>query len=578
MREPTMTATLDDFYVDESEIDFALAGAVAPEPTGNYDRYILPISNEPGAPTKEMTRTTTIASGMDDGFGLGTWSLYRAIWGVAQRDDFIASLRALDINAADSRPTLREIADKAKLIAGTDAASNWGTAAHGVLQRVDKGEGKSTIHEYWHPLIDNYLLKLERAGLSVVPNMIERVCRCVRYDIGGRFDNIYMSADGSYLIGDKKTKGDPDDRPLSVSMQLGIYANSEQIMDYVTGRYEGMLPVRTDYAVMVHIDRDTMDVEILRVNIAHGWECVRVEIERRELRKRKQLVFPYAPGIGAANQHGVLHMHQAADRMQLAEDPPRAASNGQPNPTVVTAIQSEIYGRVNEHRPPGTPPVGPGMAAAPAPSSSAGTQPPAATVGPTAAVEQPPTPATYVITGQGPVTAVSLPAGPEVQKDAQLRVADILGIRKNDKARLQGWLRDLDGTDLNHHRKWLAEEIVKRTPGSNAVEPPAVPQASTTTVSHPGGPIGQPVVGPGTAHPVTAGIDAVVDMTAEQVIRDIGNAATLSFLSDIWQRWTATYGAGSWQGPVKEAAEARANFIRSQSQPAAQSGDDGPPF
>src|SRR3954470_13935402 len=209
-----MTEVLDDFYVDEAEL--LPANGVQP-PTGNYDRYILPGSD---GKAKEMTRTTTIASGMDDGYGLGTWSLYRAIWGIAQREDLIALLRAISLPAIDepaSRATLKEVADKAKLLAGTDSSSNWGTAAHGVLQRVDQGESEATIHPYWHPLVANYRAELEREGLTVVPGFIERVCWCARYDIGGRFDTAYQESDGSYVIGDKKTKGYPDDKPLSVS-------------------------------------------------------------------------------------------------------------------------------------------------------------------------------------------------------------------------------------------------------------------------------------------------------------------------------------------------------------------------
>jgi hypothetical protein len=236
----------------------------------------------------------------------------------------------------------------------------------------------------------------------------------------------------------------------------------------------------------------------------------------------------------------------------------RQSSNGQPDPErtadIANAVLDEVHNRVAAAHPQGV-------------------VTPHGTVGPTDTAVAPPTPASYPVV------------------DPTMRVQEILEVRKNDKTRLQRWASLLGCTDLAHHRKWLAEWIVNATPGSGAIEPGSAPvaapqaPASTGLPPAPAEPVGQSVVGAGTEHPIQSGIhaqqpDPGLDFTPDQVIRDIRSAQTLDVIGAIWQRWEATYGQGSWDtsGAVKEAADAQANFIRSQSAPASpQPGAAGAP-
>ena len=203
----------DDYYEDIDALDLG-DGGITP-PTGNYNRYILPVNPDGTGPTKEYTRTTTISGSMDDGYGLAKWRLRRVVWAALQRDDLVQQMRSIPL---DDTVEFKSAADSAiataEVIAGNESASTIGQSIHNVIERVGRGERHATIHSYFHNLIDNYLLALEREGLTVLPQYIERVCRNMRYDIGGRLDNIYQDDKGRFVIGDTKTIGDPDDKPV----------------------------------------------------------------------------------------------------------------------------------------------------------------------------------------------------------------------------------------------------------------------------------------------------------------------------------------------------------------------------
>lgn len=605
-----MTET--DFYADES---LELGEGKPEEPKGQYDRYILPRGD---GQAMEYTRTTTLVGTVDSGVGLGIWRKYRAAWGVAQRDDLIKRLRAVP---ADDHTTIREICDKAELIAGTDAAANDGTAAHAVLQRVDQGEAMENIHPYYLPLVQNYLAELARRGITVLPQYVERTCRCARLDAGGKPDNIYQLDDGSLVVGDKKTTADLIKAERAIAAQLGIYANCEHMFDYVTGRYEPMPPVRKDFALIILIDTDTWEVTIESINIEYGWARTRLMVELRESNKVKGLRHPYLPGgrwdlkpktvlpiendlryrtaegnfapssayagqVDIWNAQGQPMLDGAPTSNLTVQRPGFEQGNGSsPSPersaesvarvaAIANGVLDAAHQRVAAHHPEGlvaehgvvTPeavtqagPVGVLDASLTPQAATMPTSQPPTTVGPHPSSTPPPTPSEYPVV------------------DPTARVQEIMDVRKNDKTRLQHWAKALGCTDLAHHRKWLAEWIVAATPGSGAIEPagegdtgPGNPQtlAQTGLPPAPAEPPGQSVVGPSTDHPVQ-------DNTPEVLAHKAANAASLDVLRAVWKTYTDTYGPDSWEasGPVKAAADARADFIKRQ-----LAGDDGPPF
>lgn len=554
---------IDDFGADIDAPDLG-NGKVA-EPTGNYDRYILPRGD---GQSMEYTRTTTLVGDSDGSYGVMTWRKYRAAWGVAQRDELIAQLRAVD---RDDKATIREVCAKAELIAGTESASDFGTAAHNILQRVDEGLSIEEVHEYWRPLVLNYQEALRIAGIEVIPQYVERTCRFARYDVAGKPDNIYRLHDGSLAIGDKKTTADIERAEKAIASQLAVYANCEHMMNYETGRYEDMPLVRKDFALIILISTEDFTVTIERIDIQYGLARTRLMVELHESNKAKHIRHPYiAPGHWDPVPKTVL---PPAGAPQNTNGYTPTAQSAQIAERLTAAVQAGPVGAVNASSPVQE-------AAMPAP------QPPT-TVGPTPAPVAPPR-----VEAITPTTHVVRPA-PAVDPDT--RVKEIMDVRRNDKPRLQQWAKALGCDDLAHHRKWLAEWIVKATPGSGAIEPSGEGDLGPGEInssqnyggenprSHaeaglppaPPAPPGAPVVGPGTSHPIQAGIHAapVTDMTTESIVAQIRSAPKLQVLNDIWKRWTDAYGREAWSGEVKEQADARAALLRTQI-----AGDDGPPF
>lgn len=554
--------TLDDFGAD---IDVPeLGNGKVAEPTGRYDRYILPRGD---GQSMEYTRTTTLVGDADGSYGVMTWRKYRVAWGVAQRDELIAQLRSVD---RDDKATIREVCAKAELIAGTESASDFGTAAHNILQRVDEGLPIEEVHEYWRPLVLNYQEALRIAGIEVIPQYVERTCRFARYDVAGKPDNIYRLHDGSLAIGDKKTTADIERAEKAIASQLAVYANCEHMMNYETGRYEDMPPVRKDFALIILISTENFAVTIERIDIQYGLARTRLMVELRESNKAKHIRHPYiAPGHWDPVPKTVL---PPASAPQNTNGYTPTAHSAQVAERLTAAVQAGPVGTVNA-----SPPVQ--EAAMPAP------QPPAT-------VEQP---MTLTVSHTGGPGLADIDRGMASVVDPDTRVQEILEVRKNDKPRLQHWAKALGCDDLAHHRKWLAEWIVKATPGSGAIEPSGEGDRGPGEInssqnyggenprSHaeaglppaPPAPPGQPVVGAGTSHPINAGIHAapVTDMTTESITAQIRSAPNLPALNDIWKRWTDAYGREAWSGEVKQHADSRAALLRAQ-----VAGDDGPPF
>lgn len=532
-----------EFYADES---LMLEDGKPNEPTDRYGRKILPQGDGTAVP---YTRATTLAGSLDSGHGLLVWQKYRAAWGVAQRDDLIARLRAVPV---DDKITIREVCDKAELIAGTDAAANDGTAAHAVLQRVDQDEPIENIHPYYQPLVRNYQAALAAKGITVLPEYVERTYRCARYDIEGHPDNIYQLSDGSLVVGDKKTAADLAKSERYIAAQLALYANSEHVMNYATGQYEPVPKVRKDFALVIAIDTDTWAVTVERIDIIYGWGRVRLAAEMRESNKIKHIRHPYLPDgtwdfkpktvLPSSNGHATLSPERSAEstaRIQEIADGVRRDSAAK----LAAAVQA-----------------GPVAAAQPStPQAAAMSTPqPPATVGPTPSATPPPAPSDHPVV------------------DPTTRVQEILEVRKNDKSRLQQWSRDLGNTDLAHNRKWLAEWIVQATPSSGAVEQDSKINSSENyggeNVRHP-----QTLAEAGLppAPPEPPGVPVVQDNTPEKLTHKAAEAASLDVLRAVWKQYTDTYGPDSWDtsGPVKAAADARADFLKRQA-----AGDDGPPF
>jgi hypothetical protein len=268
-----------------------------------------------------------------DQFGLNKWRMRQLLTGVAMRPDLQALLATMD-TAEPDRGKLDEVIDTALQVAGTTADANRGTAVHSVLQAAD--EGKAYPPEY-SSYVDYYREALAHFGLRVV--LTERLVVAPELGAAGRLDRVFEEADGTLVIGDVKTSGRLDLGAHEISVQLAVYQGASHVRgddgkSWISLR-DGRR-VRDDYAIVVHVDKDTGAVAMYRVDLIIGRHGANLAEQVRGWRKSGPVLLPYVPPLGAGpNTVDPATVAQAASAFVQAAQPepnPTTFPNGAPDP------------------------------------------------------------------------------------------------------------------------------------------------------------------------------------------------------------------------------------------------------
>lgn len=263
----------------------------------NYGRYLLP---HPVTGQREpWTRATTFADTVKDTFALAQWEQRMILKGVSI-DRSIAD-RAATLDVKKNAKELNALAKRAKETAGSKKRAELGTKLHTYTELADSGRGDEVPAEFRKD-VHAYRKKLESEGLTVVPEMIERLTCVTGYQVAGRLDEIVRLPDGTYVIGDKKTgDGVIKYAGLETSIQLAIYAhgvNESGVFNRESRTWEKAPRVRTDFGLVFHMPAGTGTCEIHRVDIAGGWELARYSAKVRRERKRKDFFAPWTGSPG----------------------------------------------------------------------------------------------------------------------------------------------------------------------------------------------------------------------------------------------------------------------------------------
>lgn len=615
----TMTTTAppsEDKSSFFAEPAFASDGA---DPLLESGRYRLPTDSGMSGKSHLHTRVTAIASVLPSSYGLSLWSSDRVAWAMAQRPDLCALLQSVPV---DDVKTIREVRAKAEIISAMDQGANLGTATHNVLHRVDKGEPIESIHQQFWPDIKAYLQLLVDNGLTVIPELIERVVRMRDYDIAGRLDNIMAEADGWLVVVDIKTKGDPE-KVHEIATQLAPYANADEMYDESTGRFVPMPPVRRDYALMIHIHPGSGVATIKKIDIRRGLWSVEVAKSALAWQKMTHLATPYVmpspikPADSATVTRGAGVLTATAPTA-LAATRSTTSSNGQVPPTsdlsiqrpdfessrraadIANAVLDDAHRRVGSTEPHGVvipqnvpaTPVRPPAPTTSGPTAGPVSAPDPATYGAPAGVTPPAAYVPQTVPERQP-TVLPAPEGMTIEQEAEQIEKQW---KSKSKAELQVYARLYQITDLNHHKKHIATSIATVRADRRKAGLPAEPDTegsapSEATTKHPqtmteaglSGPVpdsppGRAVVGPEAQQQLQPpAVRPEVDPAEAAVLNDIGSAMTVERIGQIWTLWTTS--GRAWSGNVQAAADARVAAI--QAAPAAGrpvGGDNEPPF
>ncbi len=232
---------------------------------------------------------TTVAKIPDDTYNLDQWRKREVVRGIAFEPALIERAAAHH----DDRDQLNRIAEEALAVAKTHHKAERGTAAHRITERVDLGE----------LIIDTPLARavqtawtkaLDAAGLTILPEYVERIVVYPDRKIAGRFDRIARRrSDHQLVVVDLKTGTGAIRYPHSTAIQLAMYANAPLLVgpleDGVATSTEKMPDVDKRWAYIIHMPSDAV-VAVHKIDIRAGWEiCRRAIFPILEWRNNRQL-------------------------------------------------------------------------------------------------------------------------------------------------------------------------------------------------------------------------------------------------------------------------------------------------
>ena len=237
-------------------------------------KYSLP-SPTPGKANDTFTRVTTGAHALDDTTGLDKWKMRNVVLGIHQQPDL---LDRIDLFAEpyEVTRTLNDVASKASDAAGASEAAERGTAIHAWTEAVERdGMDVADVPTEFRPFVVAYLEALERAGITTVPGLVERIVWHKATGWVGTFDRVYTLADGTQVIGDVKTSKDLRYGYLGFSMQLAVYADADAMLSTDGTTWEPMPAVGNVYGVIAHLPSNAPGTcNLVTIDLERGREAI----------------------------------------------------------------------------------------------------------------------------------------------------------------------------------------------------------------------------------------------------------------------------------------------------------------
>jgi hypothetical protein len=259
------------------------------------------------------TRATTVASTLEDRYGLERWAKRNVVLGIAARPD----LYALAASAKpEDKDLLHSIIDDAEEAAKARSGANLGSALHRITARIDTGE-ELDVPATWRPDVDAYCQRLADSAIKIHPEYVERVVIVKTAKIAGTLDRL-VTYNGNTYVADLKTGATAlDYGATDIAVQLAIYAhashmwkgsaewadkNRDRYGRYLLAdptqypnEYEPMPEVDKARALIIHLPVEEARCDLHWIDIEAGTEAVKQALWVREWRKRKDLLYPLNP-------------------------------------------------------------------------------------------------------------------------------------------------------------------------------------------------------------------------------------------------------------------------------------------
>jgi len=317
------------------------ADPMRPEPS--HGRYRLP-NPETGKSTS-WQRVTNFIKMSDDTYHLELWKQRNVAKGLALmiqtgRLDYAQLERLSKADVKLERERINNICSAAQDAAEAYKNADEGTALHTSTELCDYAGGDlNRVPVHHRTKVRMYLDALAAHGITILPDLIERVTVSVKYMVAGKFDRIVRLPDGSNVILDLKT-GDSIDLALpGISAQLEAYEDGVNTHGIWDGqRYDTSIKVRDDFALVVHLPstRDEVSVEKVHLDSGRVINQSNLTVQAARRIKAKHVSEPFQASAYGATQaeldaYWLERLNASHTVAQMADVAARAKSFGQWN-------------------------------------------------------------------------------------------------------------------------------------------------------------------------------------------------------------------------------------------------------
>jgi hypothetical protein len=232
------------------------------------------------------TRVSSLAKVLDDGVGLSKWSDAMTAIGVALDPDILGQVYMLCQGSAnpyaEHSSALIKLATAAQEAAGSTVKRDLGSELHQWAQRWDTGQGLAgmppelldDVHAYvWGT---SELTMLDRELFVVVDEL----------QAAGTLDALCVTPDLRVVVADQKTGQRDCDYPMTVEMQVAIYAHGKRYNFQTGERNELHDPIDLTRGLLIHTPSGSGRCDLYELDLQRGWDNARAAVDLKERRKR----------------------------------------------------------------------------------------------------------------------------------------------------------------------------------------------------------------------------------------------------------------------------------------------------
>jgi hypothetical protein len=283
------------------------ADEFADYPRDQWDRPLIILLNPDGSPMRDpqtgefvrgpYQRASGAGGAIEYEGAINSWRLRQTIVGLINRPDLWALAQSvIDPQGAGRTEMDKTVVEPAQTAAGSETASNLGTAGHAFAEKIDRGIALPPLDEPFASWVRVYaeLTRGWRWRWAEVRLVCDEVALAGRTDRIGSPPGYLIAPDGAIIgpkdlvVVDIKTSSSSRYFGVKFAVQLAVYAWGK-LYDLETGE-RTPTGARTDWGLVVHIPTGGNSGALYWVNLTVGFELAHLAKRVLKERGRKDLV------------------------------------------------------------------------------------------------------------------------------------------------------------------------------------------------------------------------------------------------------------------------------------------------